>query len=289
MVGATGRFGHLVLDELVARGVWVRALVRDAQRAAIARRRGAHDAVVADLTRPETLGPALTGIDGVFHIGPGLHPREAEMGTALVAAACAAQVRRFVFSGVIHPSISALSNHTAKLPVEEALYSSGMNFTVLQPARFMQMLQDYWRADRDELALPYSVASVMSWVDYRDVAEVAAIGLTSDQLDYGTFELSSPGRFDGAAMAAICAEALDRHVAAVQIPASDYALRLPEQSRGAFLRMMTHYDRAGLPAGNGRVLENLLGRHPRTVEAFLRELVGTSSPRQESHVTERKS
>jgi uncharacterized protein YbjT (DUF2867 family) len=32
MVGATGRRGHLVLDELTKRGVVVRALIRDQQR-----------------------------------------------------------------------------------------------------------------------------------------------------------------------------------------------------------------------------------------------------------------
>lgn len=280
MVGATGRYGHLVLDRLLQRGVWVRALVRSPQRAVAARERGAHEAVVADLTRPDTLGPAVTDMDGVFHLGPGLHPDEAEMGTALVAAARAAQVPKFVFSGVIHPSIAALSNHTAKLPVEDALYSSGMNFTVLQPVRFMQTLGEYWLTDRDRLATPYSVTSKMSWVDYRDVAEVAAIAMTSDQLSYGTFELSSPGMFDSICTAALLSEIADRSVTAVHTPASDFATRLPEPNQAAFLRMMAYYDRVGLPAGNAQVLTTALGREPRHLEAFLRELVGgrTLSP-----------
>ena len=144
MVGATGRYAKFVLDEFVRRGIWVRALVRSSARAAAARDRGANEAVLADLRQPDSLRPAVTGVDGVFHIGPGLDANEADMGVALVDAARAVGVQKFVFSGVIHPAISALTNHTAKLPVEDALYSSGMNFTVLQPARFMQTLQDYW-------------------------------------------------------------------------------------------------------------------------------------------------
>ncbi|MGV0743451.1 SDR family oxidoreductase [Mycolicibacterium sp. XJ870] len=278
MVGATGRYGHLVLDELLRREVWVRALVRSPQRVAAARDRGAHEAVVADLTRPDSLRSAVADMDGVFHIGPGLSPHEADMGTALVAAARAARVPKFVFSGVIHPTISALSNHAAKLPVEDALYCSGLDFTVLQPARFMQTLRDYWLADRDELAMPYSVTSSMSWVDYRDVAEVAAVAMTSDQLSHGTFELSSPGILDGVRTAAMLSEITGKHITAVHIPAAGYAQRLPQPHRAAFLRMMAYYDRVGLPAGNAQVLTTLLGRQPRTVQAFLRELTRGSTP-----------
>ena len=48
-------------------------------------------------------------------------------------------VRKFVFSGVIHPSISKMANHAAKLPVEEAMYESGLDFIVLQPTMFMRL------------------------------------------------------------------------------------------------------------------------------------------------------
>jgi uncharacterized protein YbjT (DUF2867 family) len=138
MVGATGRYAHLVVPELVKRGVAVRALVRSEQRAEVARANGATDTVIGDLSDPRSLAAAVAGLDGVFHIGPAFAPNEAELGVAMVDAARAAGVRKFVFSGVIHPSISAMVNHRAKVPVEEALYTSGMDFTVLQPAAFMQ-------------------------------------------------------------------------------------------------------------------------------------------------------
>ena len=120
MVGATGRHAHLVLDELTKRGVAVRAFVRDEQRARVARDSGAEETVIGDLTDPAALTAAVAGVDGVFHIGPAHAAREADMGLAMVDAARAAGVRKFVYSGVIHPSISAMTNHAAaKLPVEE--------------------------------------------------------------------------------------------------------------------------------------------------------------------------
>jgi len=94
----------------------------------------------------------------------------------MVDAARAAGVRKFVFSGVIHPSISAMVNHRAKVPVAEALYTSGMAFTVLQPAAFMQNIERTWDeiVAHGRLAMPYSASSKMCWVDYRDVAAAAS-------------------------------------------------------------------------------------------------------------------
>ena len=48
-----------------------------------------------------------------------------------------------------------MTNHAAaKLPVEEALYSSELDFTVLQPARFMQNFDRTWGdvVEHDRLA-----------------------------------------------------------------------------------------------------------------------------------------
>ena len=275
MVGATGRHAHLVLRELTQRGVSVRALVRYQQRAQVARDNGADETVIGDLTEPTSLTKAVAGMDGVFHIGPAHAAGEADMGLAMVSAARAAGVRKFVFSGVIHPSISAMTNHAAKLPVEEALYNSELDFTVLQPARFMQNFERSWNdiVTHDRLAQPYSLSSKMCSVDYRDVAEVAAMAMTGNELSYGTFELCAPGMLDSHQTAAILSEVLRRPITAVQIPLDQFASQLPEGPfRDGMSRMMAHYDRHGLPGGNALVLRAILGREPRSLKDYFREL-----------------
>src|SRR5262249_28185241 len=155
---------------------------------------------------------------------------EADVGVAMVEAARAAGVRKFVFSGVIHPSISAMTNHAvAKLPVEDALYSSELDFTVLQPARFMQNFERSWNdiIEHERLAQPYSLSAKMCSVDYRDVAEVAAMAMTGDELGYGTFELCAPGMQDSYETAAILTEVLGRMITAVRIPLDQFASQLP--------------------------------------------------------------
>lgn len=57
-----------------------------------------------------------------------------------------------------------------------------MNFTVLQPTMFMQNFDGGWKAvmEKGQFALPYSKYALASYVDYRNMAEVAALALTSD-------------------------------------------------------------------------------------------------------------
>jgi uncharacterized protein YbjT (DUF2867 family) len=276
MVGATGRHAHWVLRELNQRGVSVRALVRNRQRADVARQNGALEVAFGDLTQPASLRDALAGMDGVFYIGPAHTANEAEMGVAMVEAARAEGVRKLVFSGVIHPSISAMTNHAAaKLPVEEALYSSELDFTVLQPARFMQNFELSWNdiVEHNRLAQPYSLSAKMCSVDYRDVAAVAAMAMTGNELSYGTFELSAPGMQDAYQTAEVISEVLGRPITAVQIPLEQFASQLPKGPfRDGMRRMMAHYDKHGLPGGNPLVLRSILGREPRSLKDYFREL-----------------
>jgi uncharacterized protein YbjT (DUF2867 family) len=277
MVGATGRFAKQVLPELKWRGVEVRALVRSADKEAEVRKRGADEVAVGDLTNQESLVRAAEGVDGVFHIGPAFAPSEAAMGVEIVAAARLAGVPKFVFSGVMHPALMDLPNHAAKLPVEEAIFESGMTFTVLQPTAFLQNLEEEWRhvVQTERFALPYSKDVKASYVDFRDVAEAAAVALTETRLDNGVFELSAPGMFTRVEMAEMMSVALERPIVAEDIPFERWAdlRRIPlGPVREGLRRMFAEYSEFGVPGGNALVARAVLGREPRTVDAYLGEL-----------------
>src|SRR5450755_2660886 len=136
MIGATGQFAGLVVPELKKKGVVVRALVQDTNKAAIAKTKGADETVLGNLEDEESLIQASKGMDGVFHIIPAFQD-EIKIGLAMVIAAKAAGVKKFVFSSVYHPSLS-LVNHASVRPIEQAVYRSGLAFTILQPAMYMQ-------------------------------------------------------------------------------------------------------------------------------------------------------
>lgn len=70
--------------------------------------------VIGDYLERSTLGPALQGVDIVFHNGPGFHQLEAAMGIALIDAAKAAGVQHFIYCSVLFPVLSKLLNHDVK-------------------------------------------------------------------------------------------------------------------------------------------------------------------------------
>ena len=186
----------------------------------------------------------------------------------MVEAAKAAGVRRFVFSSVIHPVLTELPNHAAKGPVEQAVLDSGMEYTFLHPALFFQNYAAGWQRVEQSgvLAEPWSDATRFSRVDYRDVAEVAAVALTTDTLRYGTFELCAEGALDRREAAALIAEELGRDIRAQRIDPD--ALGPEAQPRRP---MFNHYDRHDL-RGNALTLRTILGREPRTLRAYFAEL-----------------
>lgn len=270
-VGAAGKSAGLVVQALDRIGVEVRGLVHSSGREATARDNGASETFVADLLDRSALRAAVEGCDGVFHVIPAFTQNEATTGTTLVEVADEAGIERFVFSSVYHPSLTALSNHREKQPAEEALFNSSMEFTILQPAMFMSQLDGLVDAAKRDgvISGPYSAVSTMCYVDYRDVAEIAALSFVDDRFANGTFELSAPGMYSRHDLADLLSDILDRSVRADQTPA-DLPDGMPEPLRRGLARMFDHYDRFGFHGGNSLILATMLGHQPTSVPNYLR-------------------
>ena len=221
---------------------------------------------MSDLTERASIENALAGVWGVFYIAPAFLPNEAKVGQQFVEAAQRAGVRRLVFSSVIHPVLSALSNHAAKAPVEEALIDSDMEWVFLQPALFYQNFAAGFpkAVESGKYGEPWSAQTKFSRVDYRDVAEVAAIGLTEGRLNYGTFGLSAPGHLNRGEVAALMSEVAGVTIEATTPPA-------PDGAGAEIKKMFAWYDRHGL-VGNPLILRAILGREPRSLRAYFEEL-----------------
>ena len=285
VLSAAGYTGRCVVAALAARGLPVRGMVRDPRAVATVRALGAAEVVVGDLRDLTAVAEALEGADGVFFAAPRFLPEEAALSEAVIDLAGHAGARRFVLSGVYHPSLGDLVNHVAKQRAEARLYTSGLEFTVLQPARFMHGLLLSSRnriLSEGVLADAFSAEVPMAYVDYRDVAEVAALAFATPDLVGGTFELSAPGQPTLHEIAAVLGGLLGRPVRAQHVPLSDYApaaslLTNPYAADG-FRRLREHYDRHGFPGGNALVLRAILGREPRGFADAWRDLHDEAGP-----------
>src|SRR4051812_6774701 len=180
VTGAGGKTGQAVVAALAQCGVSIRALVRREEQAARLRAHGAQEIAVGDMRSEADLRRALAGAEAVYHIGPNVHPEEQAMGLNAVAAARAEGVGRFVYHSVLHPQTEAMPHHWRKLRVEEAILASGLGFTILQLAPYMQNMLAGWAGivERGVYTVPYPVDTRLSLVDLVDVSEAAATVLT---------------------------------------------------------------------------------------------------------------
>lgn len=276
LTGAAGKTGQAVLGALVRRGVRVRVLVRRREQARALQDLGAAEAIVGDLLEPGTLLRATRGAGRVYHIPPNMHPEEVRIGLRVMQAARQAGAERFVYHSVLHPQTQAMPHHWKKLRVEERLFESGLAFTVLQPAAYMQNLLAYRESVLREgvLRVPYSPQALFSLVDLEDVAEAAARALTEPGHEGAIYELAGPERLSMAQAAEILSRVLGRPVRAERLPLRAWQAQarragLPPYARRALSAMFRYYDRHGL-VGNPNVLTWLLGRPPTDFATFSR-------------------
>jgi uncharacterized protein YbjT (DUF2867 family) len=281
VVGGGGKFAGLVTTALAKRGVRVRAMIRNSDGAKRALALGAAETVVADLGDSASLAHAVSGCAGVFHIGPAFLPYEAQAGWAMIDVAKAAGVKRFIYSSAMHISAADMVNHEVKRQVESRLIESGLDYTILQPARYMQGVLLAWRgiAERGIFADAFSADSKVAFVDFKDVAEVAAICMTQPGYGRASFELCADGSLDRHEVAAIMSRVLGRHVGVDTIPIESYLGFLPQQPYliDGLRRMFAFYERSGFPGGNSLVLRTILGRAATDYESFFRRFAAEQS------------
>ncbi len=274
-VGASGAKAGLVVPQLSKRGVYVRGMIEnDSDRQAVLDR-GASEAVVGNLTEAAFVEEAVKGMDAVFYISPNAVQQEAEIGKMVVDISKRAGVRRFVFSSIFAPILS-IPIHAAKAAIEEAILRSGLQYTILQPAMFYQNIAGMWDdvVKTGTYAEPWANEAQLGRIDYRDVAECAAIALTEDRLLGGTYELCALAGINRIEIAALLSQIIGKNVKPVALDA-DKVLKSAGPAAPALKSMFDYYGRYGL-AGNPLTLRSILGREPRTLQEFIKELAARS-------------
>ena len=199
VIGATGSIGNLVVEEALLRGHSVRALVRSQQKAG--RLSAKAEAVIGDLTRPDTLAAAVKGIDAVIftHGSDGAGKVGSETvdygGVRNVLAALGSRKVRIALMtaiGVTNRTGSynrSTESHDWKRRAERLVRASGCPYTIVRPGWF-----DYNKADEHKLVFLQGDTrqagnSSDGVIDRRQIAEVLVSSLTSAEAQRKTFEL----------------------------------------------------------------------------------------------------
>lgn len=267
VTGAGGKTGRAVIAALREHGAPLRAFVRSESQAQRVLSLGVSQAIVGDMRSRADFDAALDGVGTVYHIGPNMHPEEGDMGATAVAACRAAGVKHFVYHSVLYPQIEAMPHHWRKLRIEEILIASGLTFTVLQPAAYMQNLLSQAEGLRNGmLRLPYPADTQLALVDLLDVAQAAAVVILEPDHGHAHYQLVGEGNPDqvqvAQALSAVLGRPLDLEIIS-QDSWRELALEsgLKLERVADFAAMFEYYSRAGMP-GNPRQLSALLGRRP---------------------------
>ncbi len=276
VTGSAGKTGRSVVQALVEKGIPVRACVHHPDQVDVLKALGAGEVLVGDMRSVEDMRQAATGVNGVYHIPPNMSPDEVQLGTIIISAAQSAGVEHFVFHSVLKPQVQAMPHHWNKMLVEEQLIQSGLPYTILQPAAYMQNILAYWESiTKDGIyPLPYPADTLMSLVDLDDIAQAASIVITEKGHQFAIYELVGTGAISQNEVAAALSQELQRPVEVSSVSLDQWAEKAHQAGLGAYqietlLDMFTFYRQFGLQ-GNTRVLSWLLGRDPGSLQEFIR-------------------
>lgn len=285
ITGAAGKTGQAILKALASSDEGVRVLVRREAQAVELRALGAHEIVAGDMADAEVLRKSCAGVRVVYHICPNMSPDEVAIGERAIKAAQQAGVEHFVYHSVLHPQVQEMPHHWNKLQVEALLFKSGLNYTILQPASYMQNISGYWQKMLTDgvYAVPYSTDAKFSMLDLDDLAQAAAIVIRDSRNHYqATYELCGAQILSSADIAKLSAEFIKKPVQAVELDRTDWdrnarAGGMDDFSRSTLLSMFNYYHHYGF-SGSANALTTLLGRSPTRFEEYLARSLKNTLP-----------
>jgi uncharacterized protein YbjT (DUF2867 family) len=278
VTGGTGKVGSEVIKELVKRKVSVRALVRK-QEASTKMPEGI-EVIQGDLLDPVSVRKALDGVDKLYLLNA-VVPDELTQGLIAYDLAKKLKLKQIVYHSVFKvEQFKDVPHFASKLTIESALHEFNLPFTIIRPNYFYQndvSLKDVMMT-AGIYPMPLGTPGI-SAVDTRDIAEAAAIALTSEGHLGKTYNLNGPEILSGTKIASIWSGLLGKEIRypGEDLEAFEEQMRQSAPSWSAFdIRMMFQgYLERGFVAEDGDIetVTKLLGHPLRRYEDFARETV----------------
>ncbi len=203
ITGATGRIGCRLVPRMLQQGYGVRVLVRQEEQANTFRGQGA-EAVIGDLLAPDSLLPAVAGVQGIVHLAAffrGASPAQAQAANvegslALASAAQQAGVSRFIYASTnlvygsgrgrpareedqLQPASGSAYPQTKRL-AEQALWTLDLNLCILRLA-FVYGEGDPHLAEAAGWALGWPAAKRLHMLHHADVAQAVRLALEKSE------------------------------------------------------------------------------------------------------------
>ncbi len=277
ITGANGKTGRAIIKALLTKGERIRAFVHRTEQIQQMKSLGVMEVVAGDMMDQKAIDEAFIGISAVYHICSAVNPHEVQIGEMVIKAARLAKVEHFVYHSVLHSVLQDMPHHQKKLMVEELLVNSGIPYTIIQPAVFMQNILESWKSLSEKGIFQQKFFTTqetrMCMLDLEDLAEAASIILTSPGHMGATYELCGPENLSLPDMVTAMEQHFGREIK-VETPQDEMlAAQLKKLGVGDYqvntlLKMFQHYNEHGF-IGNSNVLTWILGRKPNDFVSFI--------------------
>lgn len=280
VTSSTGLTGKAVVKVLASNGIEVIAMVHSDKKREEMLGLGASETVVGDIASHKDLYSAMKGIDAVYYICPTAREDEAEIGEMAIKVAKEAGVKRFIYQSVLHSIEPELSHHRHKLEVERALVDSGLVYTIVQPAPFMQNILNAKEALINnkvfvqKFFISEDSVNRINMIDVRDFGNSVAEIALDTMFHYATLELCGPQNLSASEMLSTIENVIGeeiklKYLTDDEIRRSMSERNAPEYSIETLLKMFHHYNNGDF-CGSPFVTIAILKRTPTTFAEFLK-------------------
>jgi uncharacterized protein YbjT (DUF2867 family) len=270
IVGGSGTVGSEIVKILSTEGHSVRTTTSKPTTEA--------NQVQVNLLTGEGLDAAFADIDRAFFLSPGGYADQYAIFAPLIAKSKEAGLKKVVLMtalGVEHAEGSPMRR------AELDLIASGVPYNIIRPSWFSQNFVNFWGygiKNANTIALPVGDGKA-AFIDSRDISAVAAKLLTDDSRNGQEFTLTGPEPLDHAQVAKIISDATGKTVTFKDISPDELrpvlvGAGIPADYVELLLTLLS-YIKAGYTGAVTDSVKEILGREPRTFQAYAKEAAGS--------------
>lgn len=228
VTGATGQLGHLVIQALSQQTASenIIALVRDTKKAQHFVEQGI-DVRFFDYSQPESLRPALDGVDRLLLISGSEVGQRVPQHQAVIDAAVQASVPYIAYTSLLHADTNPLSLAAEHKATEALIQDSGLAYA---------LLRNNWYIENYLGSLAHTVAegklygaaetSKISAASRQDYAQAAANVLIKAPSGNPVYELAGSPAFTLAELASTIGQVYNTPVEYINLTATEYSQAL---------------------------------------------------------------
>jgi uncharacterized protein YbjT (DUF2867 family) len=282
VTGATGNVGSELLKQLSrdTSDVNIKAAVHSVKNAKKVQGNGI-DVVQIDYKKPETLKEALMDVDKLFFVPPDV-PNATEHASNMITEAKNAGIEHIVKLSALEADVeSVVASLRLHSQTEKIIEDSGIPYTFLRPAEFMQNFVNWYgptiRSD-NAFYLPAGDLKA-SFVDVRDIAAVAVKALTDngndDRHKGKVYTITGPEVLSYYQAAEILSKATGKKIRYVNVSEEEYRRAMKDSDIGEWWInvIMEVYDlyKGGTQEQISSAVEEVTGKKPISFSQFAKD------------------